>query len=162
MTDILAPQVLDIAGVSPRELMRRRVRSHAGLLIGTGLLAAMVLIAVLAPLIAPHDPYAQELGRRLIPPIWHETGTWAHALGTDNLGRDYLSRVIYGARISLLIGLSVMLLSGLIGTTLGLVAGYFGGRVDMLITFIITVRLALPLILVALAAVAVLGGSLLL
>src|SRR5438874_10579791 len=66
MTDILAPQVLDVAGVSPRELMRRRVRSHAGLLIGTGLLAAMVLIAVLAQLLAPHDPYAQELGRRLI------------------------------------------------------------------------------------------------
>jgi peptide/nickel transport system permease protein len=162
MTDIPVQQIFDGAGVPPRELLRRRVRSHAGLLIGTGLLVAIVLLALLAPLIAPYDPYTQDLSQRLIPPIWHPTGSWAHVLGTDNLGRDYLSRVIYGARISLLIGFSVMLLSGLIGTTLGLVAGYFGGRVDMLITFIITVRLALPLILVALAAVAVLGGSLVL
>ncbi len=85
-----------------------------------------------------------------------------HVLGTDNLGRDYLSRVIYGARISLLIGFSVMVLSGLIGTALGLAAGYVGGRVDMLITFVISVRLALPLVLVALAVVALLGGSLVL
>jgi peptide/nickel transport system permease protein len=131
-------------------------------MLGAGVLAMIVLLAILAPLLAPYDPYAQDLGRRLIPPIWYEGGTWSHVLGTDNLGRDYLSRIIFGARISLLIGLSVMLLSGLIGTTLGLVAGYFGGRVDMLITFIITVRLALPLILVALASVAVLGGSLVL
>ena len=66
-------------------------------------------MALLAPLLAPYDPYAQDLVRRLIPPIWYEKGTWAHPLGTDNLGRDYLSRIIYGARISLLIGLSVML-----------------------------------------------------
>jgi peptide/nickel transport system permease protein len=161
MTDVPAA-MLDAAIVAPRALMQRRVRSHVGLMFGACLLALIVLVAVLAPLIAPYDPYAQDLGRRLIPPIWYEDGTWSHALGTDNLGRDYLSRVIYGARISLLIGLSVMLLSGLIGTSLGLIAGYFGGRVDMLITFIITVRLALPLILVALASVAVLGGSLVL
>jgi peptide/nickel transport system permease protein len=161
MTDVPAA-MLDAAIVAPRALMQRRVRSHVGLMFGACLLALIVLVAVLAPLLAPYDPYAQDLGRRLIPPIWYEHGTWSHALGTDNLGRDYLSRVIYGARISLLIGLSVMLLSGLIGTSLGLIAGYFGGRVDMLITFIITVRLALPLILVALASVAVLGGSLVL
>ena len=80
----------------------------------------IVLMALLAPLLAPHDPYAQDLTRRLIPPIWHEKGTWAHPFGTDNLGRDYLSRVIYGARISLLIGFAVMVISGLIGTALGL------------------------------------------
>ena len=114
------------------------------------------------PLLAPYDPYAQDLAnRRLIPPIWHEQGTWAHLLGTDNLGRDYLSRMIYGARISLLIGIAVMVISGLIGSTLGLAAGYFGGRVDMVVTFIVTVRLAMPVILVALAVVAMVGGSLL-
>jgi peptide/nickel transport system permease protein len=161
MTDMPAVMV-DAAIVATRAVMQRRMRSHAGLVLGTCFLVSIALVAVLAPALAPHDPYAQDLGQRLIPPIWYEQGTWSHVLGTDNLGRDYLSRVIYGARISLLIGFSVMLLSGLIGTSLGLIAGYFGGRVDMLITFIITVRLALPLILVALASVAMLGGSLVL
>ncbi|MFL5151895.1 MAG: ABC transporter permease, partial [Microvirga sp.] len=111
--------------------------------------------------LAPHDPYAQELTRRRVPPFWYPKGDWVHPLGTDNLGRDYLSRTLYGARISLLIGLSVMVISGIIGTAMGLVAGYFGGRVDLVITFLITTRLAMPVILVALAVVALLGGSLL-
>jgi peptide/nickel transport system permease protein len=115
---------------------------------------------VLAPLVAPYDPYDQNLAGRVVPPIWHAAGTWAHPLGTDNLGRDYLSRILYGAQISLAIGFSVMLLSGFIGTTLGVLAGYFGGRVDMAISFLITTRLALPVILVALAAVAMVGSSL--
>ncbi|HEX2215897.1 MAG TPA: ABC transporter permease [Xanthobacteraceae bacterium] len=160
MSEALAPSALDLAGPSQQALLRRRVFGHKGLLIGATLLSVIVLMALLAPLIAPHDPYAQDLTRRLIPPIWHEKGTWAHIFGTDNLGRDYLSRVIYGARISLLIGLAVMIISGLIGSALGLAAGYFGGRVDMAVTFIITVRLAMPLILVALAVVAMVGGSL--
>jgi peptide/nickel transport system permease protein len=160
MTEAYAPPLIDIAGPSSQALLRRRVLSHKGLLIGATVLILIVLMAVAAPLLAPHDPYAQDLSRRLIPPLWHDRGTWAHPFGTDNLGRDYLSRVIYGARISLLIGLSVMIISGLIGATLGLAAGYFGGRVDMAVTFIITVRLAMPLILVALAVVAMVGGSL--
>jgi peptide/nickel transport system permease protein len=123
-------------------------------------LALIVFVALAAPLLAPHDPYAQDLARRLIPPIWHETGTWAHPLGTDMLGRDYLSRLIYGSRISLLIGFVVMLISGLIGTTLGVAAGYFGGKVDLAVTYLVTVRLALPVILVALAVVALVGSSL--
>jgi peptide/nickel transport system permease protein len=161
MTDVPIT-AFDVAALAPGAALRARVRSHTGLLIGAGLLAFIVLIALTAPLIAPYDPYAQDLDHRLIPPVWYPRGTWLHLLGTDNLGRDYLSRIIYGARVSLLIGVSVMLVSGLIGTTLGLLAGYYGGRVDALITFIITVRLALPLILVALASVAVLGGSLVL
>jgi peptide/nickel transport system permease protein len=160
MSDALAPTTLDLAGPSRQTLLQRRVFGHKGLMIGAALLAIIVLAAVLAPLIAPYDPYAQDLTRRLIPPIWHPQGTWAHALGTDNLGRDYLARVIYGARISLLIGIAVMVISGLIGSALGLAAGYFGGRVDMAVTFIVTVRLAMPLILVALAVVATVGGSL--
>jgi peptide/nickel transport system permease protein len=160
MSDALAPTTLDLAGPSRQTLLQRRVFGHKGLMIGAALLATIVLAAVLAPLIAPYDPYAQDLTRRLIPPIWHPQGTWTHALGTDNLGRDYLARVIYGARISLLIGIAVMVISGLIGSALGLAAGYFGGRVDMAVTFIVTVRLAMPLILVALAVVATVGGSL--
>jgi len=149
-----------LAGPSPGELLRRRVRGHAGLLIGAGVLGLIVLMAFAAPWLAPHDPFAQDLARRLIPPIWHETGTWTHPLGTDMLGRDYLSRVIHGSRISLLIGFSVMLISGVIGAILGIVAGYFGGRTDLVVTYLITVRLSLPVILVALTTVALVGSSL--
>ena len=140
--------------------IKKRVLGHKGLMAGLILLTCVVLIALLAPLISPHDPYAQDLTKRLVPPIWFDKGTWLHPLGTDNLGRDYVSRVAYGARISLLIGLAVMVVSGLIGTTLGLLAGYFGGRTDLVITFILTARLAVPVVLVALAVVAMVGGSL--
>lgn len=160
MTEIYAPPLVEVAEPSRQMLLRRRVIGHKGLLLAATLLILITLGALFAPSLAPHDPYAQDLSRRLIPPIWSAKGTWTHVLGTDNLGRDYLSRVIFGARISLLIGIAVMLISGLIGSTLGLAAGYFGGRVDMAVTFLITVRLALPLILVALAVVAVVGGSL--
>lgn len=137
-----------------------RMAANPSVVTGLVLVGAVIAIALLAPLLAPHDPYAQDLTRRLVPPIWHGKGTWLNPLGTDNLGRDYLSRLIYGARISLLIGLSVMVISGLIGTVLGLAAGYFGGRTDLLISFIITARLAMPVVLVALAVVAMIGGSL--
>lgn len=137
----------------------RRILRRPSLALGLGLIALIVLIAVFAPLIAPHDPYVQDITRRAVPPVWYEKGGWDHILGTDQLGRDYLSRLIYGARVSLLIGFSVVLISGIIGTTLGLLAGYFGGWVDMAVTFIITVRLAMPVILVALAVVALFGGS---
>jgi peptide/nickel transport system permease protein len=140
--------------------LRRRVLGHKGLMAGLILFGLVVLAALFAPLISPHDPYAQDLTQRLIPPLWYERGQLLHPLGTDNLGRDYLSRMLHGARISLLIGLSVMVVSGLIGTTLGLLAGYFGGRIDLAITFLVTARLALPVVLVALAVVATIGGSL--
>jgi peptide/nickel transport system permease protein len=140
--------------------LHHRVFGIKSLLIGAAMLAVIVLIAALAPLLAPHDPYAQDLTRRLIPPLWHEKGSWNYPLGTDNLGRDYLSRTLYGARISLIIGISVMLISGAIGTFLGVIAGYFGGKVDLVVTFLTTTRLAMPVILVALAVVALLGGSL--
>ncbi|MDJ1159994.1 ABC transporter permease [Chelatococcus sp. SYSU_G07232] len=145
---------------SPAMKLLRRFLGQKAFVIGTGILAVIVLLALAAPLIAPHDPYLQNLDLRTIPPVWYEKGTWAHPLGTDQLGRDYLSRVVYGARISLLIGVSVVVISGLIGTALGLAAGYFGGRVDLLVTFLVTTRLSMPVILVALAVVAMIGGSL--
>jgi peptide/nickel transport system permease protein len=157
-----APAPLPAGAAEPARLsVLRRVAGHPGLLIGLALLGLCVAVALLAPLISPHDPYVQDLNHRLVPPVWYERGSWAHPLGTDNLGRDYLSRTLYGARISLLIGLSVMLISGLIGTALGLVAGYFGGRVDLVVNFFVTTRLAMPVVLVALAVVAMIGASLL-
>ena len=137
-----------------------RILGHQGVLIGVTIVAAVILIALSAPLIAPHDPYHQDLMNRLVPPVWDARGSWEHIFGTDHLGRDYLSRLIYGARISLLIGIGAALISGLIGTFLGVAAGYFGGRVDMVVTFLITVRLSMPVVLVALAVVAIVGGSL--
>jgi len=129
-------------------------------MLGGIVLVLILAMALLAPVLAPHDPYDQELTRRLINPIWHAGGTRTHPLGTDSMGRDYLSRLMYGARISLLIGIAAMLISGIIGSTLGIAAGYFGGKVDMVISFMITVRLAMPVVLVALAVVALIGGSL--
>jgi peptide/nickel transport system permease protein len=145
--------------------LRARVRSHLGLVVGLSILGFIVLVALLAPLLAPHDPYAQDLANRRVPPVWHAwfydhaKASWTNPLGTDHIGRDYLSRLIYGARISIMIGVIAMLISGAIGITLGVVAGYYGGRIDMVVNFLITTRLSLPLILVALAVVALYGGS---
>ncbi|MCK5362372.1 MAG: ABC transporter permease [Gammaproteobacteria bacterium] len=154
------PTVEQILEPSPAVLMRRRVFGHAGITIGATVLLVIFAVALLAPVLSPHDPLVQDLTRRIIPPVWHEAGTWEHPLGTDQFGRDYLSRLMYGARISLLIGFVAMLISGVIGTTLGVAAGYFGGRVDMVVNFIITTRLSMPVVLVALAVVSLVGNSL--
>lgn len=138
----------------------RRLRLNWALVVGAGMLLTIIVMALLAPWLAPHDPYLQDLAYRNVPPAWYAKGSALHLLGTDQLGRDYLSRLIYGARISLLIGASVALISGTIGVTLGLIAGYFGGKVDMAVSYLITVRLAMPVILVALATVSIVGGSL--
>ena len=117
-------------------------------------------MALLAPLLAPHDPYAQDLAPRLIPPIWYEQGhLGAPARHRQSRPRLPLARHLRRAHLAA-DRLSVMVISGLIGTALGLAAGYFGGRVDMVVTFIVTVRLAMPVVLVALAVVAMIGGSL--
>ena len=145
---------------SPGALLRRRIFGHYSFMFGAIVLTIIILMALLAPLLAPHDPYGQSLSTRLINPIWHADGVWNHVIGSDSMGRDYLSRMIYGAQISLLIGFSAMIISGLIGITLGVAAGYFGGRLDMFITFLITVRLSMPVVLVALAVVSLVGGSL--
>jgi peptide/nickel transport system permease protein len=154
------PTAEEVLQPGPGRLLLGRVARHVGLSLGGGVFLAIVAIALLAPLIAPSDPYAQNVAGRLVSPVWEADGSWAHPLGTDHLGRDYLTRLIYGARVSLTIGALAALISGVIGTTMGVAAGYFGGRVDMVITTIITIRLALPVVLVALAVVGVIGGSL--
>jgi len=150
---------VELAAVAPGGASRRMLQ-HKGFVIAGAILGVIVLMALTAPLVAPYDPYAQDLGNRLVPPAFMEGGSWAHPLGTDGLGRDYLSRVIYGARVSLMIGLLTALISGLIGAVLGVTAGYFGGRVDALICYVLAVRLSMPVVLVALAVVSVIGGSL--
>jgi peptide/nickel transport system permease protein len=156
------PAIGQILEPTPGHMLRRRVFGHAGLMIGGFVLIAIFLMALLAPYVAPHDPFDQVLDRKLIPPIWFDSpkATWTYPLGTDHFGRDYLSRLIWGARISLMIGFSAMLISGVIGTTIGVMAGYFGGKVDMVANFIITTRLSMPVVLVALAVVSMIGSSL--
>jgi len=131
-----------------------------GTWIGAAIVLAALAMAVLAPWIVPHDPFLQDLTRRLQPPFWMDGHNPAHLLGTDQLGRDYLSRLIYGARISMLIGVATVITSGLIGITMGVLGGFVGGRVDDAVLFAITCRLSIPVVLVALAVVGLLGSSL--
>lgn len=148
--------------VAPRpasETLRKALK-HPGLMIGAFLVLSVVVLALFAPVLSPHDPYSQDLTARLIPPVWSTEGSWLHPLGTDALGRDYMSRILYGARISLLIGFGATAIALVIGTTMGVIAGYFGGWADFVVSFVVNVRLALPAMLVALVVVALVGGSL--
>lgn len=120
------------------------------------LMLTIVLCAVFAPWIVSHSPYQQSMSERLIQPFT----TWAHPLGTDHLGRDFLSRLIYGARFSLVIGFVTVLLSGSIGIALGLAGGYFGGKVDLVVMYLLNVRLSMPIMLATMAIVGLVGNSL--
>jgi peptide/nickel transport system permease protein len=121
---------------------------------------AAAACAVFAAQLAPYDPTTGDLGVRLRPPGWLAGGSRAHVLGTDQMGRDILSRVVYGARVSLLVGLVSSLIGGTVGLVLGVVGGYFRGRADTIIAKLIDVQLAFPFILVAITVIAVLGPSL--
>lgn len=153
------PGEIEEVAPGPHRGRRRRLFARANLIIGGGVLALWVALALLAPLITSHDPYAQDLGSRLLRPFWETKNSPAHLLGTDGFGRDYLSRILYGSRISLVIGFGAAAIAGVIGTALGLIAGYAGGRVDTVILFLITVRLAMPVILIALSLVFLVGNS---
>lgn len=128
--------------------------------IGAVLIAALILTAVFVPLFAPHDPYEQNIMQRLLPPAWMDGGKSDHLLGTDHVGRDLFSRILYGTRISLIVGLSAVILQVLIGVVLGLLAGYYGGKTDAAISFLVNAMMGFPFILLALSLVAVLGPSL--
>ena len=119
----------------------------------------LVIPAVFAPQVAPHDPLKGALSKRLKPPAWMPGGTLDHPLGTDKLGRDILSRIIHGSRISLMVSLMAILVAGAIGTTLGLISGYFGGKLDALIMGLVDISLSIPTILLALVLVAAVGPS---
>ena len=158
MSDAESPAaVADLRPVAPPA--RRRVSFRA--VFGIAVLLLMGGAALAAPQIAPWDPGRQMLVKRLRPPMWQERGLREHPLGTDHLGRDILSRILYGGRISLGVGLSAVTLSGLIGVTLGLLAGFHGGRTDAFIMRVVDVFLAIPYILLAMGVVFALGPSLL-
>jgi len=133
---------------------------NRGALIGLVVFVLLVLIALFAPVIAPHNPDDQFRDFLLAPPVWQQGGTWQFIFGTDNLGRDMLSRLIFGSRFSLLIGLIVVTTSLASGVILGLIAGYFRGIVDVVIMRIMDVILAFPSLLLALVLVAILGPGL--
>jgi len=133
-------------------------RDKAGA-IGVIIIAVLVMTAVFAPVLAPHDPAAQDLRARLKPPAWTDKGSAGHILGTDHLGRDILSRVIWGSRVSLMVGFLVVLTAGTFGIVMGLVAGYFGGRTDSFVMRWIDTQVAFPGLLLALIILAVIGPS---
>jgi peptide/nickel transport system permease protein len=140
-------------------VVRGVLRNKLGVVAVT-VLTLMVLVALLAPLIAPYDPGAQDLLVRLRPPAWATGGDSAHLLGTDQLGRDILSRLCYGARVSLLVGACAALLAGVVGAAIGLAAGFLGGWFDRILMRIADIQLAFPSILLALAIVGFLGSGL--
>ena len=126
----------------------------------TTVLLLIVASAVLAPVLAPHDPLAVNIRARLVPPLWMEGGSTEHPLGTDPVGRDLLSRIVWGGRVSLEVGVCAVLISATIGVLAGLCAGYFTGVADAVISTVVNVMLTFPFVLLALAVIAVLGPSL--
>jgi ABC-type dipeptide/oligopeptide/nickel transport system permease subunit len=151
----------EAAPAAPREhaLLRRLGRLRWSIAAGA-VLVAIVVSAIFAPWITPHDPLAVNIRHRLGPPAWMEGGDPRHLLGTDQVGRDLLSRMIFGGRVSLVVGVAAVLMSASIGVLLGLGAGYFGGNTDWTIMTLVNVMLTFPFVLLALSVIAVLGPSL--
>lgn len=149
---------LELEGEPPLRATWRRARSHRGILLGGSVVLCFVVLALLAPLLAPFDYATQNIANRMAPPVW-AGGTWEHAFGTDHLGRDYLSRLLYGTRISAIVGIGAATIGCLIGVCLGLAAGYLGGRVDQVVSFLLSCQLSMPTILLGMALVFIIGPS---
>jgi dipeptide transport system permease protein len=168
MTDVPETAHAPVAPAPPRAVERGPLAEfwfyfseNRGAVIGLVIFVLLVLVAIFAPLIAPHAPNIQNRDALLMPPVWEAGGSWDHILGTDAVGRDMLSRLIYGSRFSLFIGLFVVSIALLGGVTIGLISGYVGGVVDTIIMRVMDVILAFPSLLLALVLVAVLGPGLL-
>ncbi|MGD8268379.1 MAG: ABC transporter permease, partial [Desulfobacterales bacterium] len=129
-------------------------------IIGLVIITGFIMVAILAPVLSPHDPVETSLYDQLKPPVWHETGTWKNILGTDELGRDTLSRIIYGARVSLTVAIVSVGIAFTLGTLLGCLSGYYKGIVDSMIMRVMDMILAFPYLLLAIVVVAYLGPSL--
>ena len=146
------------AGPGRRPFFKLLLKNRLAL-VGLSLLLLFVFVAVFVPLLAPHEPWQQNLRSRLLPPAWLEGGTTAHLLGTDQLGRDVFSRILHGASVSLQVALIAVSISTFVGVLLGALAAFYGGWLDNVISGIVDVLLALPAFLLALAIVAALGPS---
>ena len=129
--------------------------------LGGALVLTIALAAIFAPLLAPHDPFQQDLMRRLRPPAWEAKGSLANLLGTDNYGRDLLSRLIFGSRVSILVGVAAMAIACVLGSALGLLAGFKGGKLEQIVMRAADTHLAFPEVLLAVLIVAAVGGSVL-
>jgi peptide/nickel transport system permease protein len=140
--------------VNPKRLLRSKLA-----IAGLAILVVAVTLAVAAPLVAPADPAAQELSQKLRPPAWSAGGSALNPLGTDQLGRDVLSRILFGLRVSLVVALLAVCVSGAVGVSLGVLAGFYAGRSDAAIMRLVDVQLSMPVTLVAIAVIAVLGTS---
>ena len=138
----------------------RRMLANRRVVLGGAVLLFFALAAVFAPLLAPHDPVEQDLMLQYIPPVWADRAEPGHLFGTDNLGRDILSRLIYGAQIALFVAVTAAAAAGLLGTTLGLLAGYLGGWVDTVISRLVDIWMAFPAVLLSIVLVAVMGTGL--
>ena len=147
-------------GRQPRSAFARAALNNAGFLVSVAILMMVFVSALLAPILAPHDPAEQDLEARLVPPFWAAEGTSRHPLGTDALGRDLLSRIVYGSRISLFVGFMSVALQGVIGVTVGLTTGYYGGRFDAVVMRFADIQLAVPFFVLAIAVMTVLGPGL--
>lgn len=144
-----------ILSANLQDFARNRVALGAAAVV-----ALFALMAAFAPWIAPQDPYASDLFRRLQPPAWMEGGEWAYPLGCDALGRDILSRVIYGARVSMFIGVAVMLIAATVGALAGLAAGYLRGATDVLVSRTVDILLSFPYLILAIGLMATMGPGL--
>ena len=154
------PVVGSALGLSEAEIPARPVPRDRKLpLIPLGIIAVFVLVAILAPLLSPADPHEQTLRNRFKPPVWEEGGSWKYALGTDRLGRDMLSRIIWGSRVSLAAGVLAVLLASAFGAAVGLCAGYYGGRVDAALMRMTDATMSFPVILLALILAVTVGPS---
>ena len=138
----------------------RRMLANRRVVLGGAVLLFFALAAVFAPLLAPHDPVEQDLMLQYIPPVWADRAEPGHLFGTDNLGRDILSRLIYGAQIALFVAVTAAAAAGLLGTALGLLAGYLGGWVDTVISRLVDIWMAFPAVLLSIVLVAVMGTGL--
>ena len=146
--------------ISRRRALGRTVISNPRIMFGLAVLVAMAAAALLAPLLAPHDPLEQDLLNSFLPPFWVTGGDIAYPLGTDNLGRDILSRLIYGTRVALTVAVIAATLTGLLGTMLGLLAGFYGGWVDTVISRMVDIWMSFPAVLLSIVLVAVIGAGL--